>query len=199
MSAVKFEDVTIGINRIALYFFKEAIQESKLETFKELTKAVNGFLYRTFGNEGEVETGKQIAAAADHVKNWFDGVMNDQMKAIKKITEEEESLDDQDAIEQARIAHVSMMFSEGLCRYAATTYIDKIEKNSGFAAFKIDKEIIDSYSDNKDEEQLTKCLKQQFKAFVSENNLEMSKKQINHFVSNIVNDVKKAFNKSDEE
>jgi hypothetical protein len=27
----------------------------------------------------------------------------------------------------------------------------------------------------------------------------MSKKQINHFVSNIVNDVKKAFNKSDEE
>jgi len=198
MSAVKFEDVTIGINRIALYFFKEAIQESKIEVFKELTKAVNGFLYRTFGNEGEVETGKQIDSSADQVKNWFDGVMNDQIKAIKKITEEEENLDDQDAIEQARLAHVSMMFSEGLCRYAASTYIDKIEKNSGFAAFQIDKKIIDSYSDSKDDEELTKCIKEQFKAFVSENNLEMSKKEINRFINKIVNDVKQVFNKTEE-
>lgn len=198
MSAVKFEDVAIGINRIALYFFKEAIQESKLEVFKELTKAVNGFLYRTFGNEEEIENKKQIELAANQVKNWFDGIMNDQIKAIKKITEEEECLDDEDAVEQARIAHVSMMFSESLSRYAAATYIDKIEKNSGFAAFQIDKKIIDSYSDNKDDEQLTECIKQQFNSFVNENNLEMSKKEINRFVNKIISDVKEVFNKNEE-
>tara|TARA_B110000503_G_C6938417_1_gene325807 strand:- start:3 stop:599 length:597 start_codon:yes stop_codon:yes gene_type:complete len=198
MSAVKFEDVAVGINRIALYFFKEAIQESKLEIFKELTKAVNGFLYRTFGNEEEIESKKQIELAADQVKNWFDGIMTDQIKTIKKIHSEEEGLDDEDAVEQARIAHVSMMFSESLCRYAASTYIDKIEKNSGFAAFQIDKKIIDSYSDNRDDEQLTKCIKQQFNSFVNENNLEMSKKEINRFVNKIISDVKEVFNKDEE-
>jgi hypothetical protein len=198
MSAVKFEDVAVGINKIALYFFKEAIQESKLEVFKELTKAVNGFLYRTFGNEEEIESKKEIELAADQVKNWFDGIMTDQIKTIKKIHSEEEGLDDEDAVEQARIAHVSMMFSESLCRYAASTYLDKIEKNSGFAAFQIDKKIIDSYSDNRDDEQLTKCIKQQFNSFVNENNLEMSKKEINRFVNKIISDVKEVFNKDEE-
>ena len=60
MSAVKFSDIQDGLRNIAFYFFAEAISENKLETFKELVKATNGFVYKQFGNEKEISQPEEV-------------------------------------------------------------------------------------------------------------------------------------------
>lgn len=202
MSAVKFSDIQDGLRNIAFYFFAEAISENKLETFKELVKATNGFVYKQFGNEKEIVFGNELEESAIHIKNWFDNVNEAQNKIVEKLKEEGEDVsseEDQESLMKAKVAHISMMFINNLTNYIISTYGEKIDSDGSFSHFAVKNKTIKQYAKDKDIKKLRDNLTDQLTDHIAKRKLDIPKSEISKMVTKMIKDLKEHLNNSNED
>lgn len=197
MSAVKISDIQSGLEKLAFYFFTEAVvesnlEESNLETFKSLVKATNGLVYKHFGDEKEICFGKELEENAKHIKGWFEEVSSAQDKAVEKIKNNlgDDAVIEREGIIKAKIHHISSMFIQNLTEYILANYSSQIDTEGTVLPFKVSKEIIEEYEKDKDVKKLRKSLTNQLLSAAKENKMDIPKSEIKKMVSKMVKDIR---------
>lgn len=193
MSAVKFSEIQSGLEKLAFYFFSEAVSESKLETFKGLVKATNGFMYKQFGDEKEVSFGKKLEDEAENIKSWFESVSSAQDDAVEKIKKNlgDDAVIEEEGIKKAKIQHISSIFIQNLTEYILGNYAEQIDTEGAVLPFQVPNEILKEYEKDKDVKKLRESLVNKLTEDAAKNNVDIPKSEIKKMVSRMVKDIRK--------
>jgi hypothetical protein len=204
MSAVEvsINDIMANINKISKYYFTEAIESSNHETFVGLIKSVDGFLYKTFGDEGQLLYREgSIDYHANELKNWYDGWMQmlesrvcDIVKEARENIEEfEEHREEFEEVKnKAKIKYLTTIFTDKLMEFVVSKYNKNVVNDKDFKVFEINYKLFDEFISNKGAKKLIiNKIISEFNKFLKKNEFDVPKKYKKMLLKEIIPDILK--------